>query len=144
MMGRIVDGYTNIATRYDEAVVPYTLGLPPGGSNVRNIVVQDGCPVDYTEHAGIAGSRRAAYFVLNALDPANPRPVPCDRAAPITGVDGTLARARPTGVGEFDRVLGGGLVPGAVVLIAGEPGIGKSTLLLDVAARAARADTKVL
>jgi len=36
-------------------------------------------------------------------------------------------------VGELDRVLGGGLVPGAVVLLAGEPGVGKSTLLLDVA-----------
>src|SRR5690606_25320612 len=43
------------------------------------------------------------------------------------------ARARPTGIGELDRVLGGGLVPGAVVLLAGEPGVGKSTLLLDVA-----------
>jgi DNA repair protein RadA/Sms len=43
------------------------------------------------------------------------------------------ARARPTGVGELDRVLGGGLVPGGVVLLAGEPGVGKSTLLLDVA-----------
>ena len=41
----------------------------------------------------------------------------------------------PTGVDELDRVLGGGLVPGAVVLLAGEPGVGKSTLLLDVAAR---------
>ncbi len=48
------------------------------------------------------------------------------------------ARARPTGVGELDRVLGGGLVPGSVVLLAGEPGVGKSTLLLEVAARAAR------
>ena len=37
-----------------------------------------------------------------------------------------------TGVAEFDRVLGGGLVPGQVVLVAGEPGVGKSTLLLDV------------
>jgi DNA repair protein RadA/Sms len=46
--------------------------------------------------------------------------------------------ARATGVAEFDRVLGGGLVPGPVVLIAGEPGIGKSTLLLDVAARPPR------
>lgn len=46
-----------------------------------------------------------------------------------------LARARPTGVAEFDRVLGGGLVPGAVVLLAGEPGVGKSTLLLSVAQR---------
>jgi DNA repair protein RadA/Sms len=59
-------------------------------------------------------------------------------AQPIGEVDLEAARAHPTGVGEFDRVLGGGLVPGGVVLVAGEPGIGKSTLLLDVAARAAR------
>lgn len=39
-----------------------------------------------------------------------------------------------TGVGEFDRVLGGGIVPGSAVLVGGEPGIGKSTLLLQVAA----------
>ncbi|GAA1704633.1 DNA repair protein RadA [Fodinicola feengrottensis] len=43
------------------------------------------------------------------------------------------ARARPTGVAELDRVLGSGLVPGAVILLAGEPGVGKSTLLLEVA-----------
>jgi DNA repair protein RadA/Sms len=48
------------------------------------------------------------------------------------------ARARSTGVSELDRVLGGGLVPGAVVLLAGEPGVGKSTLLLEVAAQAAQ------
>ncbi len=59
-------------------------------------------------------------------------------AVPIGEVDLTRAEARPTGVPEFDRVLGGGIVPGAVVLVAGEPGIGKSTLLLDVAGRAAR------
>lgn len=59
-------------------------------------------------------------------------------ATPITSVPTTAARKSPTGVAEFDRVLGGGLVPGAVLLLAGEPGIGKSTLLLDVAARAAR------
>lgn len=40
----------------------------------------------------------------------------------------------PTGIGEIDRVLGGGLVPGSVVLLGGEPGIGKSTLLLQAAA----------
>ena len=38
-----------------------------------------------------------------------------------------------TGIGEFDRVLGGGLVPGSVILVAGEPGIGKSTLFLQCA-----------
>ena len=54
-------------------------------------------------------------------------------ARPIAEIDVEAARARPTGVGELDRVLGGGLVPGAVLLLAGEPGVGKSTLLLDVA-----------
>jgi DNA repair protein RadA/Sms len=44
----------------------------------------------------------------------------------------------PSGVAEFDRVLGGGIVPGALVLLGGEPGIGKSTLLLQVAAHVAR------
>ena len=56
----------------------------------------------------------------------------------IADVDVEAARARPTGVDELDRVLGGGLVPGVVVLLAGEPGVGKSTLLLEVAARFAR------
>ncbi|AXH98144.1 DNA repair protein RadA [Ornithinimicrobium avium] len=69
---------------------------------------------------------------------------PARPAVPIADVDAQTARARPTGVGEFDRVLGGGLVPGAVVLMAGEPGIGKSTLALDVAARAAREGRRVL
>ena len=62
---------------------------------------------------------------------------PATPARPIGEVSAEEARARPTGVGELDRVLGGGIVPGAVVLLAGEPGVGKSTLLLDVAARAA-------
>ncbi|MGI8682922.1 MAG: DNA repair protein RadA, partial [Mycobacteriales bacterium] len=56
-------------------------------------------------------------------------------ARPIGDIDVGLARAHPCGVPELDRVLGGGLVPGAVVLLAGEPGVGKSTLLLEVAAR---------
>jgi DNA repair protein RadA/Sms len=54
-------------------------------------------------------------------------------ARPIAEISAAPARAVATGVGELDRVLGGGLVPGAVVLLAGEPGVGKSTLLLDVA-----------
>jgi DNA repair protein RadA/Sms len=58
-------------------------------------------------------------------------------ARPIAEVELTGARAVPTGIEEFDRVLGGGLVPGAVLLVAGEPGVGKSTLLLEVAHRVA-------
>lgn len=65
-------------------------------------------------------------------------------ARPIAEIDVEAHRARPTGVDELDRVLGGGLVPGAVVLLAGEPGVGKSTLLLDVAARTARGGRRVL
>lgn len=62
---------------------------------------------------------------------------PRTSAEPISAVSAEVARARTTGVSELDRVLGGGIVPGAIVLLAGEPGVGKSTLLLDVAARAA-------
>ncbi|NMH99212.1 DNA repair protein RadA [Pseudonocardia acidicola] len=62
---------------------------------------------------------------------------PSTPARRIGEVELDTARARPTGVEELDRVLGGGLVPGAVVLLAGEPGVGKSTLLLEVAAKTA-------
>ncbi len=75
------------------------------------------------EERGVA---RAAFSYVPAGAPAVP-------ARPISQVNIETARARPTGVDELDRVLGGGLVPGAVILMAGEPGVGKSTLLLDVA-----------
>ncbi len=65
-------------------------------------------------------------------------------ARPIAEVDVEAARARPSGVGELDRVLGGGLVPGAVILVAGEPGVGKSTLLLEVAASCASPGSRSL
>lgn len=62
----------------------------------------------------------------------------------ISDVDPTEFTARPTGIGELDRVLGGGLVPGSVTLLGGEPGIGKSTVLLQAAAEVAAAGRKVL
>ncbi len=65
-------------------------------------------------------------------------------ARPIAEVELAGARAVPTGIGEFDRVLGGGLVPGAVLLVAGEPGVGKSTLLLEVAHRVAASNGPAL
>jgi DNA repair protein RadA/Sms len=76
-----------------------------------------------------------------------PRVEPVPSLAParsIDQIDAEAVRAWPSGVGELDRVLGGGIVPGSVVLLSGEPGVGKSTLLLDVAARAARAGRSVL
>lgn len=51
---------------------------------------------------------------------------------PIMNVAHSAAAATPTGIGELDRVLDGGLVPGSVTLVSGEPGIGKSTLLLQM------------
>ncbi|CAK0774430.1 DNA repair protein RadA [Azospirillaceae bacterium] len=54
--------------------------------------------------------------------------------SPLTGSSGETPR-RITGISEFDRVCGGGLTPGSAVLIGGDPGIGKSTLLLQVACR---------
>ena len=76
---------------------------------------------------------------------AKPAQISSARAArPITDIETSGEGHYPTGVQEFDRVLGGGLVPGAVVLLSGEPGVGKSTLLLEVAARLAKGGKKVL
>jgi DNA repair protein RadA/Sms len=67
-----------------------------------------------------------------------PRPVPYPE------IPRTDARRASTGIEELDRVLGGGLVPGAIVLVGGEPGIGKSTLLLQAAASMAERGSTVL
>lgn len=56
----------------------------------------------------------------------------CDTAKPITDIENSKDERIDTGCGEFDRVLGGGIVKGSVILISGEPGIGKSTLLLQI------------
>lgn len=76
--------------------------------------------------------------------PATRATAPSSPARPVTEIAATASTRTGTGVAEFDRVLGGGLVPGAVILLAGEPGVGKSTLLLEVAARAAREGRTVL
>jgi DNA repair protein RadA/Sms len=62
----------------------------------------------------------------------------------IGDVSGVGADAVPTSIGELDRVLGGGLVAGSVSLIGGEPGIGKSTLVLQLAGVLAKAGRRVL
>ncbi|MGA8725541.1 MAG: DNA repair protein RadA [Acidimicrobiales bacterium] len=75
-----------------------------------------------------------------AADVLDPGTMP----VPLGEVDATGAAAVPTGVGEFDRVLAGGLVPGSVTLLGGEPGIGKSTLVLQALAARATAGDRVL
>lgn len=66
------------------------------------------------------------------------------RATKYADVDAVVSRRFSSGIGEFDRVLGGGIVPGSLVLLGGEPGIGKSTLLLQAAAAFARETGPVL
>ncbi len=59
-------------------------------------------------------------------------------AMTLDQIDSAQSPRTPTGIGELDRVLGGGIVPGAAILVGGEPGIGKSTLLLQMAGTIAR------
>jgi DNA repair protein RadA/Sms len=66
------------------------------------------------------------------------------RPVPIAEVDLDRCGPRATGLGELDRVLGGGFVPGSVTLLGGEPGIGKSTLLLQALAAMAAPGRSVL
>lgn len=80
---------------------------------------------------------RAVPGQPTGVAPATP-PVPIDEVS-LDGWD-----PAPVGVAELDRVLGGGLVPGSVTLLGGEPGIGKSTLLLQAAAAVAGRGATVL
>jgi len=76
--------YTVIETRNDEIVTPYTSAFL-SGPNVTNIVLQNVCPLDQTDHIGIADDTVALHLVLNALDPAHPQAVPCVPVLPILG-----------------------------------------------------------
>ena len=72
--------YLNVSTRYDELVLPYTSGQISGYPNMRNVVLQNLCPTDFSDHLEIASSPTAAQVALNFLDPAHAHPIHC---API-------------------------------------------------------------
>ena len=72
------------------------------------------------------------------------RPGPAAVPIPVTEIPDSQEPRIPTGRGELDRVLGGGLVPGSMVLVGGEPGVGKSTLLSEVCNMLAGAGRRVL
>src|SRR3954469_10664907 len=77
--------------------------------------------------------------------PASTAPIPrLEAAVPIADVDMSAWSTFPTGIGELDRVLAGGLVPGSATLLGGEPGVGKSTLLTQAAGALAGAGHRVL
>ncbi|MCK7638431.1 DNA repair protein RadA [Corynebacterium pygosceleis] len=83
--------------------------------------------------AATGGGSGAAAAAVGGSPPVGLTPT--SPAVPISRIDPASATTVSTGIGELDRVLGDGIVPGSVVLLAGEPGVGKSTLLLEVAAR---------
>jgi DNA repair protein RadA/Sms len=70
--------------------------------------------------------------------------VPTSRVLPLVETGALGDAARPTGVGELDRVLGGGIVPGSVTVLGGEPGIGKSTLVLQALGAMAAAGARAM
>ena len=89
-----------------------------------------------------------AWNSLTEEAPASPAPVARGRAGRVAFV-GLAGEAEPpprvpAAMAELDRVLGGGFVPGSAVLVSGDPGIGKSTLMLQAAAALARAGRRVL
>ncbi len=105
------------------------------------------CGWETTKWVGRCGECQAWGSVAEAAA------VPAGRAAatpvtspavPIGQVSVEESAYRSSGVPELDRVLGGGLIPGAAILLAGEPGVGKSTLLLEVAAQTARYQRRTL
>ncbi|MEO6942907.1 MAG: DNA repair protein RadA [Terrimesophilobacter sp.] len=100
---------------------------------------------------GRCGECQAWGTVIDAGEPSGilrsvkPVRISDERAArPITEIGAEDVAHWPSGINEFDRVLGGGIVPGATILLSGEPGVGKSTLLLEVASRAAQTGQRVL
>ncbi|MCM3925045.1 DNA repair protein RadA [Frankia sp. AiPs1] len=140
-------------------VAPMTSTRPAAGGRGRTASGGfrcSGCGAESVRWAGRC-PRCQAWGTLDALAPAPRRATGLGGAGravvatevtapaqPVVSVDVTAARRRPTGIDELDRVLGGGLVPGAVILLAGEPGVGKSTLLLEVAARSAAGGARAL
>ncbi len=104
------------------------------------------CGWESSKWVGRCGECQAWGSVVEASAPtlrASAGPVSAP-AVPIGLVRADESTSRSSGVDELDRVLGGGLVPGAAILLAGEPGVGKSTLLLEVAAQTAKSRRRTL
>jgi triacylglycerol esterase/lipase EstA (alpha/beta hydrolase family) len=85
--GETVPGiqYTVIQTRYDDVVTPYASAFLKAASNVKNILLQNVCGLDFTDHLGITYDPVAQGLVLNALDPAHAKTPPCVFVPPVIG-----------------------------------------------------------
>jgi DNA repair protein RadA/Sms len=109
-----------------------------GMTRIRTVHACSDCGTGHPKWSGQCSGCGA----WNTLVEEVPAEAPPGRLAPLAvaeltllhDIDALLAVPRPTGIAELDRVLGGGIVPGSVTLLGGEPGIGKSTLLLQLLA----------
>ncbi len=111
-------------------------------SKLRLVYRCTACAASYPQWAGRCPSCEAWNSLVEDVEGPDPdvamliaaTSTATATAMPIAEVDTLVSGPQSTGIDELDRVLGGGLVPGAVSLLGGEPGIGKSTLLLQLAA----------
>ncbi|HUU44117.1 MAG TPA: DNA repair protein RadA [Acidobacteriota bacterium] len=112
----------------------------------RTFYVCGGCGSVFSRWMGRCPDCGAWNSLQEEKEPTRPhrpgtgsrRGSPSPTVTPLAEVSSSAAGVIAAGIGEFDTVLGGGAVPGSTVLIGGEPGIGKSTLLLQVAGRFAQ------
>ena len=109
-------------------------------SKVREVFVCRSCGAESTRWQGQCGQCQEWNTLESALkerrSSSSRSSGPVAKTTLLGKLDGQMTAQRlPSGSHELDRVLGGGLVPGSVVLLGGDPGIGKSTLLLQVGAR---------
>jgi DNA repair protein RadA/Sms len=91
-----------------------------------------------------AAGKSAGKPARGRWQPAPESGAPAATPRALADIEASAADRSATGIGEVDRVLGGGLVPGSLVLIGGDPGIGKSTLVLQIAFALAREGRAVL
>ncbi len=119
----------------------------------RTVYVCQQCGTSSPKWAGQCPSCEAWNTLVETVVPSRPararertgtRPAAGAAVEAIASVSSAEADRLVSGIGELDRVLGGGLVPGSIVLLGGDPGIGKSTLLLQLAARLAAAGATTL
>lgn len=109
----------------------------------KKVYVCSECDAQFPRWSGQCPSCRAwntlteeTYSAPSKRSIASVRPETREKAETFSKMEETESGRIITGIGELDRVLGGGLVPGSAVLLAGEPGIGKSTLLMQLCGKA--------
>ena len=102
---------------------------------VNKVYLCDNCGNDFTQWSGrctVCGEWNSLKEITVPEGSSNSKNVKDVEVSNLSDISVGKNERMKTGIGEFDRVLGGGVVPGSLILVGGEPGIGKSTLLLQI------------